>query len=176
MRRTPTALALTAALLACDAQAKAGFDPGDLALQFDGSARQLDTSDNAILRIDTTARYFLNSVLELSVNQDLRYVLVHDAADYWEGSTTGYANYNFAGTDEAFVPFAGVFSRVAYGGEDTSSTFGPNVGFTQFITDDTYTMVRYSYEMPLHAGKTEGDAPTEPADSHVWSVAVGVKF
>ena len=174
MGRLRPLLLSAAALIALAAPAKAGFDVGDVTLQFGASFVHPQDSDISSFSGDVALGYFVTQGIEVGVLQGLTYTFIDDEEDDWSGSTVGFANYNFGGPDARFVPFVGAFGGALYDDDDVTGTVGPNVGFKLFFNETTFALTRYRYEWSVD-GIDEIDENADEGN-HIVTVGIGLKF
>lgn len=124
----------------------------------------------------------LRDSLTVGVHQTVNYAGVADAEQiwdrekFWNGRTSGFANIDLTKRDNRFVPFIGAFAGIAYDDQDAEAVLGPQLGFRQFLTSDTFLRMQYRYEWTVDEIEQHDFAGTADQGDHILSLGLGVSF
>lgn len=119
--------------------------------------------------------WYLGDSLVAGIRQSVNYASISGESitnDFWNGSTRGYANYQFL--DDRARPFVGGSLGGIYGdGVNNSAFAGLEAGLKYYVQSKTYFLSRVEYQFLFDS---TSDASDSFQDDGIWAYTVGLGY
>ncbi len=168
--------------LAASAQESAwpAFGPtaGEREFSISGTGSSDKNLDSGSFGFSADIGWYLQDYLILGARQSVNYASIEGEGvkdDFWNGSTRGYVNYQFAPT-ERLRPFGGASLGVIYGdGVKDSGFAGLELGGKYYVREKTYLLARVEYQWFFSSSSDVNDAFTDDG-AWVYTLGMGYNF
>ncbi len=165
-KQTSLVVGLAAALLA--PVAFAGPEEGQREFALSGTGTSDKDFDSNSIGFSGDLGWYTAPNIVLGIRQSVGYADPDKGDDFWNGSTRGYANYQF-GTQNA-RPFIGASLGGVYGDGVSETGFaGLELGLKYYVLDTTYVLTRAEYQFFFDSGN-------DTFDDGAWSYVIGIGF
>lgn len=164
--------------LAATAQSgsSSGFGPntGDREFSLSGTGGGDEDFDNSSIGLSGDLGWYLQPNVVVGIRQSVNYADIEGESasdDFWNGSTRGYADYQFG--QHKFRPLVGASLGAIYGDAVKDSGFaGLEAGAKYYVLPKTYFLGRMEYQWFFDSSSDSDDAFEDGA----WAYTVGIGY
>ena len=159
-----------------DRQSQFGGVAGDREFSLSGTGSSDRDFDSTSFGVSGDVGWYLRDDVILGVRQSVNYASIEGediTDDFWNGSTRGYANYQFAPT-ERLRPLVGASLGAIYGdGVNDGGFAGLELGAKYYVRSKTYILGRAEYQWFFDSASDADDAFS---DNGAWAYTVGLGY
>lgn len=154
-----------------------GFGPseGDREFNISGTGSSDQSFDSGNFGVTGDLGWYLRDNVVAGVRQSVNYASIDGESitdDFWNGSTRGYANYQFL--NDRARPFIGGSLGGIYGdGIENSAFAGLETGLKYYVQTKTYFLARVEYQFFFDSASGADDAFE---DDGGWAYTVGLGY
>ena len=164
--------------LSAQESARSSFGPtaGEREFSISGTGSSDKNLDSGSFGATADIGWYLQDYLILGLRQSVNYASIEGESvkdDFWNGTTRGYLNYQFAPT-ERLRPFGGASLGVIYGdGVKDSGFAGLELGAKYYVRTKTYLLARVEYQWFFDSSSDVDDAFK---DDGAWAYTLGMGY
>lgn len=122
--------------------------------------------------------YYLRPKWQVGVRLLASYELNDPIEDVWTASTSGYFSYYPFGDrpDQKWQPFAGALLGMGYSDVDNTGVAGPLVGLKYYLSETTYLVGEYQYEVYFAELKAGAETTDFNSSNHALTMGMGFRW
>ncbi|MBK1729618.1 hypothetical protein CKO14_09520 [Halorhodospira halophila] len=153
-----------------------GGTAGDREFSISGTGISDKNLDSSSFGASADIGWYLRDPLIVGARQSVNYASIEGESikdDFWNGTTRGYLNYQFA-PSERMRPFLGGSLGVIYGdGVKDSGFAGLELGGKYYVREKTYLLGRVEYQWLFSSSSDVDDAFR---DDGAWAYTLGMGY